>query len=121
TVIHCPYCHGYEFKGGKTAIIANGDKAFHLASLVNNLTDKITIVTGGKADFKDVQSAKLKNHQINIVEKAVKAIQHQNGSRTALICADGAKEKLAAASAAIPSEQLCTLPGRLGSALTVHA
>jgi len=114
TVIHCPYCHGYEFKGGKTAIIANGDKAFHLASLVNNLTDKITIVTGGKADFKDVQSAKLKNHQINIVEKAVKAIQHQNGSITALIFADGTKENFGAAYAAIPFEQHCKIPLDLG-------
>lgn len=118
TVIHCPYCHGYEFKGGKTAIIANGDKAFHLASLVNNLTDKITIVTGGKADFKDVQSAKLKNHQINIVEKAVKAIQHQNGSMTALIFADGTKENFGAAYAAIPFEQHCKIPEMLGCELT---
>ena len=31
SVIHCPYCHGYEFRGKKTAILADGEKAFHLA------------------------------------------------------------------------------------------
>ncbi|MDV3970671.1 NAD(P)/FAD-dependent oxidoreductase [Sphingobacterium siyangense] len=118
TVIHCPYCHGYEFKGTQTAIIANGDRAFHLASLVHNLTDKITIVTGGKADFKDAQFAKLKNHQIHIVEKAVKAIQHQNGNMTALIFEDGTEENFGAAYAAIPFEQHCQIPLDLGCEVT---
>src|SRR5690606_9603550 len=84
-------------------------------------TDKITIVTGGKADFKDAQFAKLKNHQINIVEKAVKAIQHQNGSMTALIFADGTKENFGAAYAAIPFEQHCKIPEMLGCELTEQA
>jgi len=118
TVIHCPYCHGYEFKGAQTAIIANGDRAFHLASLVHNLTDKITVVTGGKADFKDAQLAKLKSHRINIVEKAVKAIQHQNGNMTALIFDDGTEENFDAAYAAIPFEQHCQIPLDLGCEVT---
>src|SRR5690606_37550650 len=35
SVIHCPYCHGYEFRNQRTGILANGDRAFHLASLVS--------------------------------------------------------------------------------------
>jgi thioredoxin reductase len=42
SVVHCPYCHGYEFRDRKTAIMANGERGFHLASLVNNLTNSIT-------------------------------------------------------------------------------
>src|SRR5690606_33256973 len=45
SVIHCPYCHGYEYRGKKTAIMANGERAFHIASLVHNLTDNVTILT----------------------------------------------------------------------------
>ncbi len=29
SMIHCPYCHGYEFRGQKTGIWANGPRAFH--------------------------------------------------------------------------------------------
>ena len=29
SVIHCPYCHGYEFHSQKTGILANDEKAFH--------------------------------------------------------------------------------------------
>ncbi|MEN2435848.1 NAD(P)/FAD-dependent oxidoreductase [Weeksellaceae bacterium A-14] len=118
TVIHCPYCHGYEFKGSKTAVIANGDRAFHVASLVNNLTDKITIVTRGKADFRKEQSVKLKNHRINIIEKEIEEIKHQNGNITALIFKDGTKENFDAAYAAVPFEQHCEIPLDLGCEIT---
>ncbi|WP_203229333.1 NAD(P)/FAD-dependent oxidoreductase [Paenimyroides tangerinum] len=118
SVIHCPYCHGYEFKGEKTAIIANGDRAFHVASLVNNLTNEITIITTGKAEFKEEQYAKLKNHKINIIEKEVKEIKHQNGTISTLIFEDGSEENFNVAYAAIPFEQHCKIPLDLGCETT---
>ena len=54
SIIHCPYCHGYEHRYQNTGIIANGQKAFHLASMINNLSDKVNILTNGKADRKSV-------------------------------------------------------------------
>jgi thioredoxin reductase len=51
SVVHCPYCHGYELRHQKTGLLANGKKAVHLASLINNLTDNLTILISGKADF----------------------------------------------------------------------
>jgi len=35
SIIHCHYCHGFEYRNQNTGIITNGTKAFHLASLVN--------------------------------------------------------------------------------------
>lgn len=118
SVIHCPYCHGYEFKEAKTAIIANGERAFHVASLVNNLTDKIKILTRGKGEFKDDQYVKLKNHQINIIEKEVKEIKHQNGNISALIFEDDTTENFDAAYAAIPFVQHSDIPLALGCEMT---
>lgn len=118
SVIHCPYCHGYEFKGEKTAIIANGDRAFHVASLVNNLTNEITIITTGKAEFKEEQYTKLKNHKINIIEKEVKEIKHQNGTISTLIFEDGSEENFNVAYAAIPFEQHCKISLDLGCETT---
>jgi thioredoxin reductase len=79
SVIHCPYCHGYEFRKQKTGIMANGERAFHVASLVNNLTDNITILTSGKADFSEEQLAKLNKHAIKIIETEISEIEHHNG------------------------------------------
>lgn len=118
TVIHCPYCHGYEFKGKKTAILANGERAFHVTALVNNLTSDVTIVTRGEADFSEEQLTKFKKHSIKIVEKEVKEIQHQNGIISALLFEDDTTENVGAAYATIPFEQHCDIPVSLGCELT---
>lgn len=118
TVIHCPYCHGYEFKGEKTAILANGERAFHVAALVNNLTDKITIITQGNPDFKEEQLIKLQKNKIQIIEKEVAEIKHQNGEIEALIFKDGTKENVSAVYASIPFEQHCKIPLDLGCEIT---
>ena len=31
SVLHCPYCHGYEVKNEKIALLMNGDHAFDMA------------------------------------------------------------------------------------------
>ncbi len=79
TVIHCPYCHGYEFRQQKTGIIAVGKRAFHLASLVNNLTGDLTILTSGKADLEEAQLVKLNRHGIKLVETEILNIEHEHG------------------------------------------
>ena len=118
SVIHCPYCHGYEVRGKKTAILANGERAIHLASLVNNLSQQITIVPGGKSEFVEEQLATLRRHGIGIIEKEVKAIQHENGQLTSLLFEDGSRESFDAAYAAIPFEQHCHIPEHLGCEMT---
>lgn len=118
SVIHCPYCHGYEFKGKKTAIMANGDRAFHVTSLVNNLTDKITILTNGKADFKEEHLQKLKKHAIEIIETPLTEIGHTNGYVKNVVFSDGNKLIFDAVYAAIPFQQHSDIPVGLGCELT---
>ena len=118
TVIHCPYCHGYEFREAKTAIMANGEKAMHLAGLVNNLTDKLSIITSGKAQFEPEQIAKLKKHQIDIIEEEIVAIEHENGNIKKVLLSNGRKESFTAIYAGIPFEQHSDIPVSLGCELT---
>lgn len=118
SVIHCPYCHGYEVKNKKTAIMANGERGFHITSLVNNLTDNITVLTSGKADFSEEQRAKLNTHHIEIIEKKISAIEHDNGHLQYIVFSDGSKTDFQAAYAAIPFTQHCTIPVALGCELT---
>lgn len=118
SVIHCPYCHGYEFRNRKTGIIANGAKAFHLASLVNNLTNKITILTTGKADFNSEQIEKLNKHDIKIIETTISEIEHENGQIKNVVFDDGSKCNFNAIYAAIPFTQHSDIPLSLGCELT---
>jgi len=118
SVIHCPYCHGYEFRNRKTGIIANGDRAAHLASLVNNLTDRLTILTSGQAEFSAEQLKLFQKHKIDIVQSDITEIIHQEGKVTHLVFENGDMLPFDAVYAAIPFEQHCSLPVSMGCELT---
>ncbi|WP_282165798.1 NAD(P)/FAD-dependent oxidoreductase [Cellulophaga baltica] len=120
SVVHCPYCHGYEIRNKKTAIIANGERAFHLASLVNNLTREITIITSGTKKFKENQLDTLKQYNIEIVEKEISALEHKNGQLENIVFKDGSKENYACAYASVPFTQNSTIPKQLGCKFTEH-
>jgi len=117
SVIHCPYCHGYEFKGKKTAIMIDNEKAFHIAQLVNNLTDNITILTSGKTYFSDVQRQKLKDHHIDIIDKEVLEIVHHLGNVNAVTFTDGSQVPFDAIYASVPFIQHSQIPQELGCEL----
>lgn len=118
SVIHCPYCHGYEFSGKKTGIIAKGEKAFHIASLVNNLTDDITVLTTGKATFDAEQLAKLDRNRIRIVETEISQIAHENGRIRHVALDNGVHLPFDAVYAAVPFTQHSEIPALLGCELT---
>ncbi|MEQ8475271.1 NAD(P)/FAD-dependent oxidoreductase [Fulvivirga sp.] len=118
SVVHCPYCHGYEIRKQKTGIMANGEKALHYAGLVNNLTDDLTILTSGKAEFDTEQFAKLEKNKISIIEKEVAAIEHENGYISKVIFNDGSAEKFNAIYAGLPFEQHSQIPADLGCEIT---
>ncbi|MDW7691770.1 NAD(P)/FAD-dependent oxidoreductase [Flammeovirgaceae bacterium SG7u.111] len=120
SVVHCPYCHGYEIRSKKTAIIANGERAFHLASLVNNLTEEITILTSGTKDFEENQLESLKQHNIQIIEKEILAVEHKNGQLEKIVFKDGSTKIFECAYTSIPFEQNSNIPTELGCKLTKH-
>jgi len=118
SIVHCPYCHGYEFRNKKTAIFANGERAFHLASLVNNLTDNLTILTSAKAEFNAEQIAKLHKHNIKIVETEIAEIEHKKGQIKNVIFNNGSHMALEALYTSLPFTQNSDIPLSLGCEMT---
>ncbi len=88
SVVHCPYCHGYEVKGLKTAIVANGEAAMHYATLIRQLSNDLTIFTNGPANFTEEQLNKLKHHDINIIKGKVAKLKHSKGYVEKIIMED---------------------------------
>jgi thioredoxin reductase len=118
SVVHCPYCHGYELRDRKTAIMAKGEKAFHLASLVNNLTNNITILSSGNPELNEEQITRLRNHNIQIIETEVSVIDHHDGYVKGIVFADQSRINFDAVYAAVPFTQHSEIPARLGCAFT---
>src|SRR5690606_13467070 len=120
SLIHCPYCHGYEFRNNKTGIIANCDRAFHLASLVGNLTSQLYILTNGRADFTSEQLKKLDQNHINIIESEISQVKHHNGHLQKVVFKNQEMMGFDALYAGFPFSQHSGLPEALGCELTQH-
>ena len=118
TIIHCPYCHGYEVKHEKTGILANGDIAFHYAQLIHNWTKDLTIFTNGDSTFSQQQSDRIRKHNIPIIEKKIASFQHVNGNLSEIVFEDNSTFPLKAVYARPAFEQHCKIPIDLGCELT---
>jgi thioredoxin reductase len=120
SIVHCPYCHGYEFRNQKTAIMGNGEVALHLSSLVHNLSQDITILSSGKPEFSHGEITKLERNNIRINEKQILEFEHINGKITNVIFQDGSKINFAAVYTSIPFKQHSDIPFALGCEITEH-
>lgn len=118
SVIHCPYCHGYEVRHEKTGIIANGDIGYEFAKLISNLNKDLTLFTNGRSTLSSEQTAKLQQHTIKVVETELDAFEHTNGQLTLIRLKDGSTMAMKAVYAKLPFVQHCDIPVQLGCALT---
>ena len=117
SAIHCPYCHGYEFKNKKTALYADGDKAMHLSGLIKNLTEDLTILTSGKSHLTLEQKSKLESMGIKLIEETIERIEHEKGFLSSIVFKDGRQEYFTALYAALGFQQHSDLPVALGCIL----
>lgn len=118
SVIHCPYCHGYEYKGQPTGILANGETAFEFGRLINNWTNQLTIFTNGESTISAAYYKLLAAMNIAVVEKRIKEIIHVDGYLNRLVFDNEEEHDLDALYARIPFEQHSYIPKELGCALT---
>ncbi|MFV8370255.1 NAD(P)/FAD-dependent oxidoreductase [Flavobacterium sp. LB2R40] len=118
SVIHCPYCHGFEYKNDKTGILANGDMAFEIGKLINNWTKDLTIFTNGKSTLTKEQTIKLETHHIKIIETEINHFEHNSGQIQNVVFHDKTSERINALYTRPKFEQHCEIPKQLGCELT---
>lgn len=118
SAIHCPYCHGYEVRNAKTGILGNGEYAYELSKMISNWTKDLTIYTNGKSTLNAEQVLKLKSHNIQIVEKEIKKLDHIEGHIQNIEFNDDAISPITALYSPRPFIQHCTIPESLGCELT---
>lgn len=118
SVIHCPYCHGYEVRNQKTGLFANGDMAYEFGKLLWNWTKHLTIYTNGKSTLNADQTNILASRNIHVVEKEIVKIAHNNGQIQELVFTDGSSQNLDALYAKIPFILHSDIPQSLGCEIT---
>lgn len=118
SVLHCPYCHGYEVRNEKTGILGNGEYGFEFSTLISNWTKDLTLYTNGKSTLTQDQTSKLEKHNINIVQKEIEELEHVDGYIQKIIFKDGTIAFAKALYTKVPFEQQCKIPELLGCQLT---
>ncbi len=118
SVIHCPYCHGYEVRNEKTGILASGDFAFHYAQLIRNWTKNLTVFTNGKSTLTQEQTDKITKHAIPIIEKEIAYLKQKDGHVEQIVFKDSSTVELKAIYSRPAFEQHCKIPEMLGCELT---
>lgn len=118
SVLHCPYCHGYEVRNEETGILANGEIAFEFAKMISHWTNKLTIYTNGKALITDEQVQKLQSKGIAIVEDEIAELEHEGGYVNKMIFVNGKHTAIKVLYAKLEMIQHCDLPKTLGCKFT---
>ncbi|WP_410870450.1 NAD(P)/FAD-dependent oxidoreductase [Nocardia sp. A7] len=70
-VLHCPYCHGWEVRDQRIAVLASGPMAVHQALLFSQLSDDIVFLSHTAAPLSDDDAEKLVARGIRIVDGEV--------------------------------------------------
>lgn len=121
-VLHCAYCHGFEFADQPIAIYACGRAALESAASLLHLSRHILVCTDGHCHLTESDRRRLGDHDIRIIESPLVKVSGTS-PRLVLHFADGSsvvrsaiflKPALALASG-LPLELGCRLdaPGRL--------
>lgn len=118
SVLHCPYCHGYEVRNVQTGILGNGDYAFEFGSLLSNWTSDLTIYTNGPSTLTPEQVSRLQSHKISVVEEKIELLGHNNGSIERVVFANGSSANVKALYARPAFKQSSDIPASLGCELT---
>lgn len=90
SVIHCPFCHGYESRGRRIVALLTSPAGLHALPLLRQLTERLTIVVdasvlGGEELLSDFRTVGV---QV-IVSSAERILNDEEGKLRGLLLSDG--------------------------------
>lgn len=71
TVLHCPYCHGWEVRGGRLGVLTTSPLGLHQAELVRQWSDRLVVFTAGLGPIDPGTAARLRARDVPLVASPV--------------------------------------------------
>lgn len=116
SVIHCPYCHGYEYAGRRLGVLASSPNSAHQAMLIPDWSPDVTLFVNG-VDFSDDDRAAFARRGVRIVESGVTSVSLRGAQIESVSLADGSSIPLDALFVAPKTAPTGTLHADLGCRL----
>ncbi|PPK88668.1 thioredoxin reductase [Neolewinella xylanilytica] len=114
SVIHCPYCHGYEVRHQPTGILMNSEHTLQMVNLIRNWTEQLTLFTNGPAT---IDRDKVAATGTRLVEQPIDHLLHDAGQLRGICLTDGSEVDLRALYLHPVLTQKCPLPAAMGCEL----
>ncbi|WP_020104420.1 NAD(P)/FAD-dependent oxidoreductase [Mycobacterium sp. 360MFTsu5.1] len=114
SVFHCPFCHGWEARDQALAVLADGDRAMHMALMLRGWTDDIVVVTNGPSGLDDDQYRALADAGVQVDERKIGEFASREGALAAIVFADCDELKREGALVASALRQRTDLATQLG-------
>ena len=115
TVLHCPYCHGYEVAGRPLGVLSTSPMSVHHAALVADW-GPVTLLLDGAGELEGEALALLRRREVTVVAGRVVALEGDAPALRAAVLDDGRRvplEALFIGPRTVPSSPLA---GQLGCA-----
>lgn len=90
SVFHCPFCHGWEVRDQPLAVLANGERAVHMATMLRGWSDDVVLLTNGPAELTGDHRPRLAAAGVAVDERVVTELASAEGELAAVVFADGA-------------------------------
>ncbi|HEX5830750.1 MAG TPA: NAD(P)/FAD-dependent oxidoreductase [Gemmatimonadaceae bacterium] len=74
SVLHCPYCHGYEVAGGRLGVLAVGEPSIHQALLLPDWSADVTLFTNRAVEPTAAQRAALAARGVRVEPRPLAAL-----------------------------------------------
>ncbi len=89
TVLHCPYCHGWEVRDQRLGVLPTSPLGLHHAELVRQWSSRVTVFTAGLGPLSPETEQRLRSRGIELVTGTVTDILGDGAAITAVRLQDG--------------------------------
>lgn len=89
TVLHCPYCHGYEVGDRRLGVLATSEKAMHHATMLPDWSGSVTLFTNGVFAPSAEERIALTARGVRVEEEPVDALMGDAPALTGVRLRDG--------------------------------
>lgn len=89
SVLHCPYCHGWEVQDQRFGVVMTSPMSMHQALLVRQWTDRVVAFTAGAGELGGDALRQLQARGITVVGSPVLAVDGDDTAPLAVHTADG--------------------------------
>jgi thioredoxin reductase len=111
TVFHCPFCHGWEVRDRRLAVLGNGEVGTHQALLLRGWSDDVVLLTDGRPEGVEAVEAA----GIRIDPRPVSGLVARGGELAAVAFADGTQLERDGLMVFAPMRQRSGLAAMLGA------